>query len=864
MPTGWRMELSRAMSSPFQPTDLTNCDREPIHLLGAVQSFGLLIAASNTAGIVTRVSGSVRDWLKCEPEDAIGRPITELFTDEAMHKIRGQLHAAILGDTVARLFDVPITRDGLRCDVAAHLVDDTIVIECEPTDVGSDDNTGLMVRGMIARLQQTHDLRAFYRVAAREMRAMTGFDRVMVYKFDLDGAGEVIAESACSDLESYLGLRYPASDIPRQARLLYERNWLRLIADINAPPSPIVPGLDASGRPLDLSKSVLRSVSPIHVEYLRNMGVSASMSVSILRDNKLWGLFACHHYSPLRLSFARRTAAELFGQMFSFLMENRERESESVYEVRAQKLHQQLVTVMASEATTFESIVSHLDDIADLLACDGIGVWINDRATLKGLTPTDNEFAALVQFLNSKNITEIHARHEIGDEFPPARAFAERAAGMLVVPLSRPSRDYLVFFRKEMARSVNWAGDPSKPVTVGPLGDRLTPRKSFELWKETVHGQSAQWLPVECRIAEGLRVSLLEVILRLSDITEEERRRSQQRQELLIDELNHRVRNILSLIRGVITQSKDPTNSVESFTKIVGGRIQALARAHDQITADKWGPASFGSMVQAEAGAYLAGGSDRVVLSGPEILLEPQAFTTVALVIHEMITNSAKYGALSDSRGQVRIETAIDAVGRLVIAWSEHGGPPVKPPARRGFGSTVIERSIQHDLKGAVALDFALAGLRARFTIPAAQFSISQAGRVSASPSDAEPEHDAGKLPGDVLLVEDSMIIALDAEDMLRQLGVESVRVVAGVQEALRLIAEQRPDFALLDVNLGSETAFGIAERLIDMGVPFAFATGYGDQLAFPDAFAAIPKLRKPYTSDTLKKVLMNQAPEGY
>jgi light-regulated signal transduction histidine kinase (bacteriophytochrome) len=857
------MELSRTMSGMSQPTDLTNCDREPIHQLGAVQSFGLLVAASNKSGIITRVSRSVRDWLKCEPEDVIGRPIADLFTGEAIHKIRGQLHVAIMGDTVARLFDVPITRDGLRCDVAAYLVDDTIVIECEPTEVGADDNTGLMVRGMIARLQQTHDLRAFYRVAARELRAMTGFDRVMVYRFGQDGSGEVIAESARSDLESYLGLHYPASDIPRQARLLYERNWLRLIADINDPPSPIQPARDDAGRPLDLSKSILRSVSPIHVEYLRNMGVSASMSVSILRENKLWGLFACHHYAPLRVSFARRTAAELFGQMFSFLMENRERENESAYELRAQKLHQQLVTVMASEATSFESIVSHLDDIADLLACDGIGVWINDRATLKGLTPTESDFAALVKFLNSKNISEVHARHEIGEEFPPARAFADRAAGMLVVPLSRPSRDYLVFFRKEMARSVNWAGDPSKSATVGPLGDRLTPRKSFERWKETVHGQSTPWLPVECRIAEGLRVSLLEVILRLSDVNEEERRRSLQRQELLIDELNHRVRNILSLIRGVITQSKDPTNSVESFTKIVGGRIQALARAHDQITADKWGAASFTSMVLAEAGAYLGGTSDRVVLSGPEVLLEPQAFTTVSLVIHEMITNSVKYGALSDNRGRVKIETAIDAVGRLVIAWSEHGGPPVKPPSRRGFGSTVIERSIQHDLKGAVALDFALGGLKARFTIPEAQFSLSQGGRVEAAPAAGKPDTDPGLMPKDVLLVEDSMIIALDAEDMLRQLGIENVRVASGVHDSLRLIEELHPDFALLDVNLGAETGFGIAERLMEIGVPFAFATGYGEQLAFPDAFAAIPKLRKPYTSDILKKLILKQAPGG-
>ncbi len=844
-----------ALGSVHEPVSLTNCDREPIHLIGSVQPFGLLIAVSSNALEITRVSHTVREWLGLSPEDVLGKSLTQFFTEDAIHAIRGQLQMAILGDTVGRLFNIAITADGLRADVAVHVIDDTFVIECEPSAVEDADNTGLVVRGIIARLQQMHDLRAFHRVAAREMRALTGFDRVMVYRFDHDGSGEVVAESAASGLESYLGLRYPASDIPQQARVLYERNWLRLIADINAVPSPIEPPLDAAGRPLDLSKSVLRSVSPIHVEYLRNMGVSASMSVSILQDGKLWGLFACHHYAPHRVSFARRTAAELFGQMFSLLLENRERERDALYEQRAQKLHQQLVTVMASEATRFESIVLHLDDIADLLMCDGIGVWINDRAILKGMAPTTAEFAGLVGHLNDQDVSEVLALHDIGTAYPPGRAFADRAAGMLVVPLSRPARDYLIFFRKEVARSVNWAGDPNKPMTVGPLGDRLTPRKSFDLWKETVLGQSFPWRPVELRIAEGLRVSLLEVILRLSDITEGERRLAAQRQELLIDELNHRVRNILSLIRGVITQSKDPTNSIESFTKTVGGRIQALARAHDQITADKWGPASFRSMIQAEAGAYLANGAERVVVQGPGVLLEPQAFTTVALVMHEMMTNSAKYGALSDRRGHVKIVKTVDSLRRLVVEWTEFGGPPVKPPERRGFGSTVIERSIRHDLKGEVTLNYALAGLSARFVIPPMHFRVTPAAEIDTSTSDKAASD--GPLPQDILLVEDTMIIAMDAEETLRELGVAEVRSASNVRAALALIDERLPDFALLDVNLGDETSFELADRLAALGVGFAFATGYGEQLAFPEQFLSTPKLRKPYNADSMREILL-------
>ncbi len=832
------------------PVDLTNCDREPIHLLGAIQPFGFLVALDSTQWVITRLSSNADVWLGAGPAELIGRPIEDVFTLESIHLIRGQLQTAVFTSTVARAFSVALLTDGARFDLAVHVNEDTIVIECEPCIDEQGVNSGALVRAMIARLQQTPDLRTFYRVAAREMRGLTGFDRVMVYRFDHDGSGEVIAESARGGLESYLGLHYPASDIPQQARILYERNWLRIIPDIAAKPVAVEPGLIA-GRPLDLSMSVLRSVSPIHIEYLQNMGVGASMSVSILRDGKLWGLFACHHYGRHSVPFERRTAAELFGQMFSLLMESRERDGEAAYEARARKLHNQLVTVMATEATRFDSIVSHLDEIADLLSCDGIGVWTGGHATLQGMAPTQDQFVGLIDHLTRRDLGDVLACHEIAAEYPPGRDFADRAAGMLVVPLSRPARDFLVFFRKEVARSVNWAGDPSKPVVVGPLGSRLTPRKSFELWRETVSGQSAPWQAVDIRIAESLRVSLLEVILRLSDITEVERRRAQERQELLIAELNHRVRNILGLIRGVISQSRDPSLTADAFTDVVGGRIQALARAHDQITADNWGPASFRGLVVAEAGAYLGGKATRVRLAGPEMLLEPQGFTTVALVMHELMTNSAKYGALSDSTGAIDISTRLDVQRNLHITWTEQGGPPVKAPTRRGFGSTVIERSIPYDLKGEATVDYEVTGVRASFVVPAAYVRLAP-GALAEAPAEASPEAGAADLPKDVLIVEDNMIIALDAESSILRAGIETVRVASSVAQAMRAIGSHPPEFALLDINLGRETSFAVAEHLDSLGIPFVFTTGYGEDIAFPPKLLGVPRIRKPYTGDAL------------
>jgi light-regulated signal transduction histidine kinase (bacteriophytochrome)/CheY-like chemotaxis protein len=835
---------------PAATVDLENCDREPIHLLGAVQPFGFLLAIDRTQWTITRVSRNCAEWLGRGPRELLGRPLEDVFAHDAIHLIRGQLQTAVFMDAAARSFAVPLLDAGPVFDMAVHTVDGSIVIECEPSRDEPGVNSGALVRAMILRLQQASETRTFYRAAAREMRALTGFDRVMVYRFDHDGSGEVIAEAARGGLESYLGLHYPASDIPRQARILYERNWLRIIPDISAPPVAVEPGL-IGGRPLDLSMSVLRSVSPIHIEYLQNMGVGASMSVSILRDGRLWGLFACHHYAPHNVPFERRTAAELFGQMFSLLMESRERDAESLYEARARKLHNELVTVMASEATRFDSIVSHLDEIAELLSCDGIGVWTGGHGTLQGMAPTGEQFTGLIEHLTRRNLGEVLAAHEIAAEYPPAREFADRAAGMLVVPLSRPARDFLVFFRKEVARSVNWAGDPSKQVSVGPLGSRLTPRKSFELWRETVRGQSIPWRPVDVRIAESLRVSLLEVILRLSDITEVERRRAEERQELLIAELNHRVRNILGLIRGVISQSRDPSLTVEAFTEVVGGRIQALARAHDQITADNWGPASFRGLVVAEAGAYLGGKAARVRLSGPEVLLEPQGFTTLALVVHELITNSAKYGALSDSHGHIDIGIHCDGQRNLHITWTEHGGPHVKAPTRRGFGSTVIERSIPYDLKGEATLDYEAKGVRATFMVPAVYVRLAP-GTAEEPVKEERAAPDIAELPDDVLVVEDNMIIALDAESALLRAGIGSVRVASSVSQAMHAISTRVPAFALLDINLGRETSFAIAEHLASLGIRFVFTTGYGEDIAFPPKLLGIPRVRKPYTGAEL------------
>jgi light-regulated signal transduction histidine kinase (bacteriophytochrome) len=582
------------------------------------------------------------------------------------------------------------------------------------------------------------------------------------------------------------------------------------------------------------------------------MGVGASLSISIVIDGRLWGLFACHHYQPRLPSLERRALSELFGQMFAMKLESRERQIAAEYAANGRMVADRLLASVAGDSSLLDDPAWLAEMLDEAIAADGVGVYINGRVALSGLAPAEDQFRAIVGALNGTAAGRVYATDRIADLVPDAVAYAGTAAGLLALPISRRPRDYVVLFRQEIVQSVRWAGDPHKPTEFGPNGPRLTPRKSFETWSELVRARSRPFSAAEVRVAETLRATLIEVVLRLSDEANVERQLAAERQDLLIAELNHRVRNILSLIRGVVRQSRGSASSLDDYVRELDGRIHALARAHNQITSDSWGPAPLRGLIETEAAAYLAARSDRLSTEGPDVLLDPLAFATIALVFHELVTNSAKYGGLSDS-GQVSVTWRLDKDGDLLIDWREHGGPPVQAPTRQGFGTTIIRRSIPYDLGGRARIEYRLAGVEAHFCIPSRHVSFRGSAPTAERQAPAiEPEEEkaAGRpLAGQtVLLVEDSLIIAMDAEDVLTQLGAERVIPVASVRQALEEIDSAAPTIALLDINLGNETSFRIAERLMARGVPFAFATGYGDQAALPPAFAAVPVLQKPYT----------------
>lgn len=833
--------------------DLTNCDREPIHVLGTIQPFGFLIALT-ADWLVSRVSANSAAFIGHEPDSLLGQPISAVFSADAIHMLRNRITLLRGPDSVERIFSLALMDGGPAFDIAVHFSGQLVVIEGEPASHDEMEASSI-VRSMVSRLAQVEGMAPFLRDGARQVRALTGFDRVMVYRFAEGGDGEVVAEALRSGVDSFYGLHYPASDIPVQARALYLRNIFRVIADVKAVSVPVVPALDPTGAALDMSLCLTRAVSPIHIEYLGNMGVGASLSISIIVEGKLWGLFACHHYAPRLPTFAQRSAAELFGQIFSMMLESRERAETATYEGKARQVADRLMAAVAQDHDLLSNARWLGDIIFDTIPADGVGIYIDGQMTFSGLTPDPAAFSAIVTMLNRVAASQIYTTDNLSAVLPGAADYADRAAGLLAIPLSRRPRDYVVLFRAEQLRSVRWAGQQDKHIEYGPNGPRLTPRKSFESWSQLVKGVALPFAPAELRVAEALRTALLEVVLRLSDSADQERQRANEKQELLIAELNHRVRNILSLIRGLLSQTRDSAATVEEFIGTLESRVHALARAHDQITADRWSPARLYDLIEVEAGAYLGERRDRVQLSGPNVLLTPGCFTVMALVIHEMLTNAAKYGALSDS-GTVTIDWRVDEDGSLLLDWTESGGPAVVVPTRRGFGSTVIERSIPYDLEGHAEINYRLAGIQAHFCIPSRHIVSVLPQAVSRDRAKPVTAVTPGLLRGrNVLLVEDNMIIAMDGEDALRDLGAE-VSTVASVGRAQEAIMVQSIDLAVLDFNLGHETSLPVADMLTQKGIPFLFATGYGDGLELPERFAHIVLVKKPYSGTMLAQAL--------
>ncbi|MFI1439583.1 ATP-binding protein [Streptomyces fructofermentans] len=532
---GWLSDRAKSAEAAVPGGfDLSECVTEPIHLLGGIQSYGTLVAVDAGSGVVDTAARNTGAVLGVACEDLLGGPVTRILEETDYAEA---LEATAAFQDTAAFLPVRAGTEGDRrpFDLSVHRVGDLLVLEFEPREEGDAFRFSGFYRGVraaLARLRSATTVAECCARAVREMRALTGFDRVVAYRFDgPEGPGEVVAEDVDASLESWLGLWFPATDIPPQARRLYRENWIRVITDVDDESVRLHPPVrPATGRPLDLSQAALRTVSGFHLEYLRNISVASSMSVSILRDEDLWGLIACHGAGPVRLSPEVRSACELFGAAFSLQLAAIEEKERAQALLKANE--RTAVVAALLDGRLEEAVARHGDAVRALLDADGFVLSRGGRVTASGIEVPEELVAVLRRRAGVLTPGSLWSTDRLpeeargtedggpgtgvggpgtGDSGPEAGP-----AGVLMIPLGA-SGEFLAWTRQERPVPQHWAADPSEPVRVGPRGERLTPRGSSAVFRSVMRGRSLPWSPHDEAAALELWRILTGLVLRHAD-----------------------------------------------------------------------------------------------------------------------------------------------------------------------------------------------------------------------------------------------------------------------------------------------------------------------------------------------------------
>ena len=387
----------------------------------------------------------------------------------------------------------------------------------EPVDIEA---VNARLYNVVAELRKAKDSGAIYNIAVREMQTLTGCDRTVLYCFDEKGHGQVLAEERPNQcFASYLGLRFPASDVPAQARRMYEVNRVRIIPDADYTPSPL---LTAQGpaRDIDLSASVLRSVSPVHRQYMRNMGTACSMSVSILIDGKLWGLVSCHHHAPLYVPLRLRFACDFIMQIVASQIESHQKGMYLQRALEAKAIQNRLLGAMAAEASYMDGLTALPDQLLRFLKADGAAIVVGMGVRRFGVAPSEAQVLKLAEWARRSDQPDPFVTSHLSDLYKPAAQFAKIASGMVMITLSRMYNTHVLWFRKELVETVRWGGDPYKPaVPAMEKNDvrQVDPRHSFEEWLQIVRRQSSPWNREELEAVSELRSAMLEIVLKRTE-----------------------------------------------------------------------------------------------------------------------------------------------------------------------------------------------------------------------------------------------------------------------------------------------------------------------------------------------------------
>lgn len=497
-----------------------NCAKEPIHIPGSIQPHGFMLVLDETSLDVLQASTNVTTWLGLELDQVVGSSLHLLLIDSP--SLAARLTALPVDEQHPfHVGDVRFNR-GIRAErpiaMMVHRNDGVLIAEFEPTSDAQSAYGTLypLVRAFIGRLQEAQNIDELCQRAVQEVKRMTGFGRVKSYRFDAEGNGLVNAELADEGYPSYLGLCFPATDIPQQARQLYCANRIRVIQDADYQPSPLVPVTNPrSGQPLDLSFATLRSVSPVHVQYMRNMGTLASMSISIVVRGELWGLISCHHDTARPVGFQTRTACELLGSVLSLQIETREAQAGAEHMLNLRHQIVRMLSAMADRDSVREGLLSVPDIFIGFAGASGAAIISESRCELVGDTPPQSQVDALIRWLAEfQGGAEVFQSDNVGRDVPQLPTLAEHIGGVLAVAISEIHSHYLIWFKPERTRTVKWAGQPAK--TLSDSG-ALNPRNSFASWQQNVSGYSSPWHPLEVEGVGELRTATLGIVLRKAE-----------------------------------------------------------------------------------------------------------------------------------------------------------------------------------------------------------------------------------------------------------------------------------------------------------------------------------------------------------
>lgn len=490
---------------------LEQCAAEPIHQIGSIQPHGILLVISNdSTRTLKQASTNLNQFLEFTTDIALGRPLAELIGETAALQVEDLIKIATNHHTATGVIHLTQFQQAVTLNAYLYLSDGWFVLELSDDQGLESLAVQLDLEASLTTILNATDTKTstYFDQIAGLVRSLTDYDNVMIYRFDPNWDGEVIAQNKVESATDYLGKYFPASDIPPQARQLYTQNLVRIVANVNAENIPVLPTM-VQGRAnrLDMTHSSLRSLSPIHMEYLRNMGVAATMTISLLQNGRLWGLIACHHHTPKRVSVALREQAILISQTISSKLSALENTEQQNLINKALRISQRLTHSLSDlESQLSEALFA---DITDLLSANGVIILLNGTQITHGTVPDSQQLAELLSWLGKQDSRDVISCDCLTEQLPTAIDYQDIVSGLLAIPLSTDLKNCIIWLRKEKPRMVNWAGVYAQGLTQTASGNyRLSPRKSFEIWSETWRGRCSPWLHTEIKMAEMLTRTL--------------------------------------------------------------------------------------------------------------------------------------------------------------------------------------------------------------------------------------------------------------------------------------------------------------------------------------------------------------------